>query len=91
MALYVIALGFRFDIRWLSAHVFQQCWKGTLDLLIRFPRILMWALGLNTLDCTTSSLSLDSSTEGEGGAGGASDLVSGEFWRRSPGNWRPRF
>ena len=64
----------------------NMCWKSIPDLSIRFLKILMWALGLNTPDCTTSGLSLVSSTEGEGGAGGASDLVSGEFWRRFPGN-----
>ena len=88
---YVIAFGLHFGIGWLSAHAFQKCWKSTLDLSIRFPRILMWALGLNTPDCTTSGLSRDSSIEGEGGAGGAGDLVSDEFWRRFPGNWRPHF
>ena len=67
----------------------NMCWKSIPDLSIRFLKILMWALGLNTPDCTTSGLSQDSSTEGKGGDGGASDLVSEEFWRRSPGYWRP--
>ena len=51
----------------------------------------MWALGLNTSDCTTSGLSLDSSAEGERGTRGACNIVSGEFWERSLGHWRPRF
>ena len=57
----------------------NMCWKSIPDLSIRFLKILMWALGLNTPDCTASSMSRDSSIEREGGAGGAINIVSGEF------------
>ena len=94
MAIYVIAFWSTFWYQGVECTVLthsNMCWKSIPDLLIRFVKILMWALGLNTPDCTTSCLSLDLSTEGEVGAGGASDLVSEDFWRRFPGNWRPRF